>query len=285
MRNAGRHSVGELCVLTVFAGLLACLPNQVIAQGLDPELAAAYDGAGVDERLGEYLPADLEFRNHEGLPVTVGELISGERPVVLNFVYFDCPMLCNVVLDSFTDTMAKMEWQAGSEFDVMTVSISPTDTPEVATVARARYAEALGRPDAMPGWHFLTGTEQNVRALADAAGFQYKWMEDVEQYVHPAVLTFVSADRKVTRYLYGIDYPVRKVRNAVVEASAGTVGTTIDRLILFCFQYDPVENAYVLRATNLMKLGGFLTIVAMALTFVILRRRERRHGFTHPAFS
>lgn len=256
----------------------------VVAQGLDPQLEAAYEDAGIVEHLGEFVSPDIAFVDHEGEPVTMADVFAPGRPVVLNFVYYDCPMLCNVVLDSFTKTMSEMDWSPGSEFEVVTVSISPTDTPETAAAARARYGEALGRPEAMAGWHFLTGTEANIGLLAEQAGFQFKRVADVDQYVHPAVLTFLAPDGKVTRYLYGIDYPVRKVRNALVEASDGTVGTTLDRLILYCFQYDPVENAYVLQATNLMKLGALLTIAALVVLFLFLRNRERNESPAYPAF-
>jgi len=255
------------------------------AQELDPRLAEAYDGAGIAERLGRQIPADIRLLDHNGNAVRVGEIFSNGRPVVLNFVYFDCPMLCNVVLDEFTDTMTGMEWRPGEEFDVITISISPSDTPETARAARVRYAGRLGVAGEVAGWHFLTGSEEEIRRLADAAGFQYKLVEDTGQYVHPAVLTFVAPDRTITRYLYGIDYPERKVRNAIVEATDGKVGTTLDRLIMYCFQFDPTKNAYVLHATILMKLGALLTVIALVTLFVILRRREREAAGTHPAFS
>jgi protein SCO1/2 len=276
-------SIRKLYCLT--ACLFVCLADAAVGQGLDPALQRAFDGAGVEEHLGAYIPDGIELLDHTGNRVTTGEVFASGRPVVLSFVYYDCPMLCSVVLDSFTKTMSQMDWSAGSEFDVITVSISPADTPETAAAARSRYGEALGKADAMSGWHFLTGTPEDVRALADAAGFQYKWIEDLQEFVHPAVLTFVAPDRKITRYLYGIDYPVRKVKNALGEASDGQVGTTLDRLILFCFQYDPVENAYVLRATNLMKLGGLLTVAALLVLFGVLRRRERDQRHVNPAYS
>ena len=254
------------------------------AQQLDDELAAAYEGTGIEEHLGSYVNPELSFLDHNADTLLIGDVLGKGRPVILNFVYYDCPMLCNVVLDSFTKTMTELDWSAGSEFEVVTLSIAPTDTPEIASSARQRYGEALGRPEAMAGWHFLTGTEDNIKALADQVGFQYKWMPDVEQFVHAAALTVLADDGKITRYLYGIEYPERQVKNALVEASEGRVGTTLDRLILYCFQYSPTENAYVLHATNLMKLGGFLTLAAMVVVFLVLRRRERQHH-TQPAFS
>jgi protein SCO1/2 len=270
---------------TVLLILAFSIAGAARGQGLDPALEAVYAEAGIEEHLGGYISPDISLVDHEGRPITTGDIFASGRPVVLNFVYYDCPMLCNVVLDSFTRTMAGMDWSPGTEFDVITVSIAPGDTPERAAAARARYGEALGKPDAMAGWHFLTGTDEDVRALADEAGFKYKWVDEVGQYVHPAVLTFVAADRKITRYLYGIDYPVRKVKNAIGEASEGTVGTALDRLILYCFQYDPVGNAYVIRATNFMKLGGLLTIAGLATLFLFLRRRERGQGYSKTAFS
>ncbi len=273
-------SLALLVPIVLFLGLAPAA-----AQQLDPELAEAYEGTGIEEHLGEYVNPELAFVNHVADTVRIGEILGQGRPVIVNFVYYDCPMLCNVVLDSFTKTMTELDWSAGSEFDVITLSIAPTDTPEIAASARQRYGDALGRPEAMAGWHFLTGTEDNIQALAEQVGFQYKWLPEVEQFVHAAALTVLADDGKITRYLYGIEYPERQVKNALVEASEGRVGTTLDRLILYCFQYSPTENAYVLHATNLMKLGGFLTLAAMVVVFLALRRRERRHPHTQPAFS
>jgi protein SCO1/2 len=186
-------------------------------------------------------------------------------------------MLCSVVLDAVSKTLGEMEWTPGVEFDVVTVSIAATETPDLARRQKDRFVAKVGREGVGDGWHFLTGTEDNIEQLANAAGFQFKWIQQAEQFVHPAVLIFAGPDGKITRYLYGLDYPPREVRTALVEASEGKIGTSLDRLILFCYQYDSTVSGYVLQASKLMRLGGFLMVGALVALFIGLRRRERKN--------
>ena len=259
----------------VVAALSFSLARSGSAQ-VDARLGATYEKAGVVEHLGDYLPMDVRFANETGDSLVIGDLFNRGRPVILSFAYHDCPMLCSVVLDGVSKTLSKMDWMPGDQFDVITVSIAANETPDLASRAKERFVSQVGRPGTDAGWHFLTGKEENIEKLANAAGFKFEWIEQAEQFVHPAVLIFVGPDGKITRYLYGIEYPPRDVRNALVEASEGTIGTSLDRLILFCFQYDATVSGYVLQATRLMKLGGGLMIAALVLLFVGLRRRERR---------
>jgi len=240
------------------------------------DIAPVFDGVSLDEQLGEHVPLDLTFRDENGEIVRLGDYFDGTRPVALNLVYFDCPMLCSIVLMKWTDTLKKMAWVPGDQFEVVTVSFSSHESPQLAAKARIRYLKQLGKPAAASGWHFLTGTETNIRALTDAVGFHFKWVEEKQQYAHPTTLTLLSGDGKITRYLQGVDYPAGDVRKALVEASAGKVGSTVDRIALYCFQYDPKANSYVVSAFNLMRLGGGITILVLALMLVFLWRRERR---------
>lgn len=240
-------------------------------QTLDP-----FDGVGMDEQLGSYVPADLVFLDETGKEVRIGSYLDGERPVLLNFVYHNCPMLCSLVLDGLTTTLRDMQWTPGEEFDVLTVSFASSEGPDLAARAKERYLGQLGRPSAASGWHFLTGTEENVQALARSVGFQFKWIEAQQEYAHPAAVMFLSGEGKITRYLHGMEYAARDVRAALVEASEGKVGTPMDQVFLYCFQYDPTANSYVLHATNLMKGGGVLTLLALGSVLVIFWRRERQ---------
>ncbi|WP_228350549.1 SCO family protein [Rhodocaloribacter litoris] len=239
------------------------------------DLPPAFEGVGIEERLGEHVPAGLTFLDETGAEVRLGDYLGGERPVALNLVYFDCPMLCSLVLDRFTQTLRQMTWTPGEQFEVLTVSFAAGETPDLAARAKARYLSALGRPEAARGWHFLTGTEENIRALAAAVGFSFKWVEEAGEYAHPTALILLGGDGKITRYLHGMDYPAADVRKALVEASEGKVGTTLDRVLLYCFRYDPEANSYVPHAVNLMKLGGLLTVVVLALMLFVFWRRER----------
>lgn len=258
--------------------------TSVLAQRSGQPLPKAYGDAGLDEQLGEVIPKDVTFYNEAGEEVAIGAYLQDGRPVILNFVYHNCPMLCNILLDGFTKTLEEMDWTPGDEFEVVTVSFAADETPDLAARQKAKYLEDLGRPEAADGWHFLTGNEASIQELAQSVGFSFQWNEQLQQYAHPAALVFLSPEGRVTRYLYGVDYPARDVRTALVEASDGTVGTTMDRLILYCLQYDPNANSYVLHAQNAMKLGGLLMVLVLGTGLSLLWRRER-HRTGEPALT
>jgi len=241
------------------------------------QLPAIYEGAGLDERLGATLPLDVTLRDANGRDVELGSLIPDDRPVLLNFVYYDCPMLCSIRLDGLTNALEQMEWTPGEEFDVLTVSFAAGEGPEHAARQKEKFATRLGSEAAMEGWHFLTGDSTNIQRLTAAAGFQFKWVEEQQEFVHPAAIMFVSPSGTITRYLHGLQFNPRDVRTAVVEASEGRVGSPLDQVILFCFRYDPAAGSYVPYAANIMKLGGFLTVILLGgLLFIFWRRENRR---------
>ncbi len=253
---------------------LVVLPAEAQPSGQQP---AVFEGLDVDEHLGERIPTDLVFRNASGDAVALDDYLGQDKPVILHFLYHDCPMLCNLLLDGLTRTLKEMEWTPGNQFDVLTVSFNAADTPEQAARQKESYIKILNRPEAANGWHYLTGDDAAIQGLTEAVGFKYRWVEESQQFAHPALLMFLSPDGTVTRYLYGLEYPPRDVRAALVEAADGTIGTTVDRLLLFCLQYDPDANSYVADAQNLMKLGGLLTVLALVTTLFILWRREKRN--------
>jgi len=269
--------------LFVIACALALLgTSDVQAQGSTGDqanrrpLPAVFDGVGITEALGESLPQDLEFFNDSGELVRLGSLISADRPVILNFAYHNCPMLCSIMLESFAKTLADMDMKAGQDFDVITVSFSADETPDLAARQKAKYLERLTYDSADVGWHFLTGSQENIAALTAATGFGYKWVESAGEFAHPAALIFVSPEGVVTRYLHGMSFKPLDVRRAIVEASSGEVGTTLDRIIMYCFRYDATANSYVIHAQRLMKLAGFVTLLLVVFGLGIFWRRERR---------
>ena len=208
----------------VLFGLLIWLgnPSRVVAQ---PEnVPEELIGIDVNEQLGAHIPLDLTFLNEAGEQVVLEQYFDGERPVILNFVYHDCPMLCSMVLDGLTNTLKDLAWVPGEEFEILTVSFSPSETPELAQIQKERYLNKLGNPAASAGWHYLVGQEEQIARLAEATGFVYEWMPDAEQYAHPAVLVFASGSGKITRYLYGIQYQAFNVRNTLIESAEGQVG-------------------------------------------------------------
>jgi protein SCO1/2 len=262
----------RLFVLLMFATGLLPVALSVRAQTAAP---GAFKDVGIDEQLGASLPMDATFQDERGETVPLSAFFESGRPVILNFVYHDCPMLCSVLLESFTQTMKEMEFTAGTDFDILTVSFSAIETPDLAARQKERYLGQLGRPAAADGWHFLTGSEEQIDQLTDATGFDFKWIASRSEFAHAAALIFVSPDGTITRYLHGLYFEPSNVRKALVEASDGKVGSPVDQILLYCFQYDPTANSYVLHATNLMKLGALLTILCIGFGIWMLRRRER----------
>ncbi len=233
---------------------------------------------GVDEHLGARVPFDAAFLDHQGHPVRLGSFFSGNKPVVLNLVYHRCTMLCGMVLNGVIRSLKQAQWSVGEQYEVLTISIDSRDTPQVAAGKRARVLTAYGRPSAERGWHFLVGPEQESRRVADAVGFQYRFDRASDQYAHAAVTMLLTPDGRVARYLYGIDYPQTDVRVGLLEASEGRQVSTVERIILFCYHYDPQTHRYALVARNVMKVGGVLTMVALGgfMGSMWLRERRRR---------
>ena len=254
-------------------GLLLALPavGQRSGQQLD-----VFKGVGIDPQLGAYVPLDLTFYDEDGQSVALRTFFDGRRPVLLTLVYYDCPMLCNLVLDGLEKALRQMSWTPGDQFEVVTISFNHREAPELARREKAHYLEMLGKPAAAAGWHFLTGDSTTIRKLTDAVGFRFRWVPEKKQFAHPAALIFLSGEGKISRYLYGLEHDPGDVRKALVEASEGKVGTVVDQVLLYCFQYDPNENSYVANAFNIMRLGGAVTVVLLGITLFVFWRRERR---------
>ena len=191
-------------------------------------------------------------------------------------MYLKCPMLCGLIGQGMLDAMRQMDWTAGNEFTVLSVSFNPAETPAMAAAARDEYLEQLERPAAAAGWHFLTGTEDQIQRLTDAVGFGYAWNEKRQEFAHAAVLVVLTPQGHVARYLYGVQYDPKTVRLSLVEAASGKIGTTKDRILLYCFHYDATKGQYGPAAENLMKIGGLLTVLILAIMILAFRRQERK---------
>ncbi len=265
--------------------VVSLLAGRPAAAQVVEQAQQAYEGVGIDQRLGEVVPADLVFRNETGEAVELGAYFDGTRPVLLTLVYHTCPMLCNTLLDGLIGTLKPMDWTPGGEYELLTISFNAIDTPELAARQKARYVAQLGKPDAAAGWHFLTGDEAAINALTEAVGFNYRWAEEQQEFVHPAALIFLSGEGKITRYLPDLKPRPRDVRASLVEASEGAVGSVLDRVFLYCFQFDPEANSYALHAVNAMKIGGFLTLLALGSMLFVLWRRETRKQRSMPDFQ
>jgi protein SCO1/2 len=239
------------------------------------------DGVGIERQLGSSVPTHLTFRNAAGETVTLDQYLDGETPVILNLVYHNCPMLCGLMLDGFTSSLASLEWTPGQEFRVLTVSFNHREGPSVARSKKDTYVERLDRSGAADGWHFLTADKKTIRRLTDAVGFNFRWVEEKQEYAHPTTQIFLSGEGVVTRYIYGIEVPGGDVRKALVEASNGTVGNAIDQAAMYCFQFDPEKNTYTADAFNLMKIGSVLTVLILGGVLFAFWRREHEELEQH----
>jgi len=236
----------------------------------------AFSGIGVDERLGEEMDLAIPFRDHRGNPVTLADYFTGEQPVALTFVYHDCPMLCSLVLDGVGRALQQTSLRLGQEYRMLAISIHPGDTPELAAAAHDRYRRYLPENADPEAFIFLTGTEDAIARVTEEIGFNFRWLEDQQEYGHTAMVAFLSPTGQITRYLYGLEFPSSDFRRALVEAGQGTIGTPVDQLILYCFAYDPSAGGYVLQASNAMRLGGFATVILLSLSLFFFWRREKR---------
>jgi protein SCO1/2 len=230
---------------------------------------------GFEQRPGDPLPLDVPFLDETGRTIRLAELF-GARPVVLGFVYFDCPMLCTQMLRAMASTFGVLSMNPGEEFEVVLVSIDPRERPETAARRKAEVMERYGRPETADGWHFLTGRAEDIDRVADAAGFRYAWDDQTQQYAHPAGIVITTPDGRLSRYLFGIEYGPRDLRLAIVEASEGTIGSAIDAMLLYCYRYDPMTGRYGLVIMQLLRIAGIATVFAIGAFILFMLRRERR---------
>jgi protein SCO1/2 len=249
----------------------AQLPDPMQNIGVRPELLKQ---VGIDQKLDQPVPLDLTFRDEHGQSVKLQQYF-GQKPVVLSLVYFTCPMLCTQVLNGLDRSLKLQSLEVGKDFNVLTVSIDPTDTTTVALAKHDLYAGIYERPGAEQGWHFLTGEESQIRQLADAVGFRYAYDADSKQYAHASAIIVLTPDGKISRYLYGIQYPHLDLRLALAEASAGKIGSpVVDAVLLFCYHYDPHAGKYGVAISRIVKAAGGLTVLGIGILIFTLRRRE-----------
>ncbi len=232
---------------------------------------------GFDQNIDQRLPLDTTFRDESGTTVRLGDYF-GKRPVVLVFAYFDCPMLCTQVINGLSSALGVLSLNPGQDFEIVTVSFNPRDTPASATAKKAVYLERYRRPGAAAAWHFLTGDQPQIDRLTRAAGFRYVWDEETKQFAHPSGVIVVTPDGRLSKYLFGIEYGPRDLRFGLVEASAGKVGNVADALLLYCYHYDPTTGRYGLAIMRAVRLAGAGTVLALGAFIVIMVRRERKPG-------
>ena len=239
---------------------------------------------GIDQKLSDQIPLELEFTDSSGERVSLRQYF-GKKPIVLTLVYYECPMLCTQVLNSLLRAMNVLSFGIGTDFDVLTISVDPGETPELAAAKKAEYSKNYRGRDSSTGWHFLTGEEDQIKQLAAAVGFRYEYDEDTDQYIHASGLMVLTPEGKLARYLYGIDYPPRDLRWGLVEAADGAIGNPVDQLLLLCYSYDPMTGKYGLYIRNSLRIGGLITVLALATFIVAMLKRERRNNLHQPQLN
>ncbi len=229
-----------------------------------------------DQKLNAQIPLDLPFRDETGRAVTLDDYFHHGRPVVLSLVYYDCPMLCTLVLNGLAGAMKGMSLQPGSDYDLVTVSFDPREKAPLAASKKASYIKRYGHPEAAAAWHFLTGDEPAIKRLTEAVGFHYVYDPSTGNYAHATGVMIATADGRLSKYLYGIDYAPRELRLALVDASSGRIGNPVDQVLLYCYHYDPTTGKYGLVVLNVIRLGGAATLLVLGSFVTVMLVRERR---------
>lgn len=228
-----------------------------------------------DQHLGVQLSLDTPFRDERGNTIKLGDYF-GKRPIVFALVYHECPMLCNVVLNNMVQSLHALEFMPGQEYDVLTISISPTETSALASAKKRGYVTKFGKLETLTHWHFLTGDEANIRKIAEEVGFHYEYDAKSGQYAHASGIMVLTPEGKVSRYFYGVDYPTRDLRFGIMDASKEKIGSPIAQVLLLCFHYDPLTGKYSLAVMRILQAAGLLTVIGMGMFIAKMLRRERR---------
>jgi protein SCO1 len=248
-------------------------PSQTASNGLPDALQKV----GIEQKLGDQLPLDTELKDENGKAVKLGDFFAGSKPVIVAFVYYECPMLCNEVLNGLTGSLKGLSFEVGKEFDVVAVSFDARENekPDLAKNKKAAYMERYGRPGTEKGWHFLTGSQESIDKLTKAAGFSYEWDEKSNQFAHAGGIMIATPEGKLARYFYGIDYAPKDLKFSLMESADSKVGSVAEKLFLYCYHYDPSTGKYGLAILRVMRLGGIATLLILGISLVIFWRRDK----------
>lgn len=242
----------------------------------DGKLPTPLREVGFEQRLAENIPLDLPFVDSEGQPVVLGDFFGQERPVVLALVYYECPVLCNMILNGLVSSLDILSFNPGVEYEVVVVSFDPGETPALAKHKRTNILDQFGRPGTEGGFHFLTGDQAAIDAITDAVGFSYVYDAETDQFAHASGITILTPEGRISRYLFGVEYAPKDMRLALVESAQLKIGSAVDQLLLFCYLYDPQTGKYGAATMNLVRLGGGITVLGVVGFIALSRRRDRR---------
>ncbi len=251
-------------------------PMEMAKQGLKNKKSVVLDKVGIEENLGGQIDLSLPFKNEKGEDVQLKKYFQGDTPVFLLLIYYECPTLCSLHLNALMQTFKDFDWKIGDKFEFGAVSIDPDETPRLAQKKLDAYLDEYGKPETREGWHFLTGEEKNIRALADQIGFKYAWDPREQQWAHTAAAYVLTPEGKISYYHYGLEIQPKILRLSLVEAADHKIGNIVDRMVLFCLQYDPNKKTYAFYAFNIMRLGGILTIIILAIYLFRFWRKENK---------
>jgi protein SCO1/2 len=282
--NTIRNGLTVRLIAGLMAGLLSLSASTLVWAQNAPKLQlgdavanqkpSILDQVGLDQRLNQQVPLNLTFNDETGQAVQLQQYF-GAKPVILIMVYYQCPMLCTQVLTGFTGAMnGIVRFNIGREFDVVTVSIDPRDTPQDAAKAKKTYIQRYRRSGAEQGWHFLTGKKDQIDALAQAVGFRYAWDPQIQQYAHASGIMLLTPDGRVSQYYYGIEYAPRDIQLGLIEASKGKIGNVVDQVLLYCYHYDPRQGKYGAAIFNVLRLSALATVLMVGGFMVIMFRRD-----------
>lgn len=273
------------CAGTVFAGFDRISPDDpkvgkggVLPPGVKPKIL---EKVGIEEHLGRQINLDYQFTDESGYQVPLKSFFHKDRPVLLDLIYYTCPMLCDLILNGQVDAMKQLAWTPGTEYEIVTISINPQETFDLARHKKATYLDTYGKP--APGWHFLTDYAGNAKKLAEEVGYHYAYDPKIEQFAHASAIMLLTPEGKMARYLYGIRYPSKDLRFAITEASEGRSTPAIDKILLWCYHYDPTANSYVLFAQHLMTAGGAATVLVLGFVLWRLYRMEKKRALLYPS--
>ena len=274
--------LGVSALMLMAAAVAAAQPGQLAPaqpsltmqdSNLKPALPAALQGVGIDQRLDQQLPLDLVFKDEFGRDVPLASFFHG-KPVILALVYYRCPMLCTQILNGLESSLKAVSFNPGKDFEVLSVSFDPKDTPELAAQKKQQYLRRYGRADTANGWHFLTGSEPAIKALTDAAGFHYRYDPKTDQFAHASGVMVLTPDGRFSRYFYGVEYAPRDLRLGLVEASQNKIGSAVDQILLFCYHYDPVAGKYGAVALGAVRYAGAAFVLISGTFLIIVFRRD-----------
>jgi protein SCO1/2 len=260
------------------ASLWAHPGDDIKAAPTSEEQARELKDVGITEHLGDNLDLNLKFKNEKGELVTLGSFYNGVNPVLVSLVYYSCPGLCSFHLNGVVDAIKNLDWTIGKQYQYVVISFDPRETSDLAAKKKESYLKLYKRPEAAAGWHFLTGDAETIQKITSQVGFKYQWKEDTQEWAHASAAIVTTPNGKISRYLHGIIFDEKTFRLALNEAGEGKIGTFVDRMIWYCFHYDPKQSKYVLYATNVMKAGGIgiiLALVAVMLPFWVRSRKEQ----------